>query len=225
MLGVSQPIRDTGARTVEKVDLQVRAYNTDGRMLGATNLRADVAVRAGATGLAEYEVLARLDLKPGRYQLRTAANVGALATSGSLYYDLDVPDFSDAPVSLSGLVLTADPPMPSGGVKPFLPVAPTTQRKFWPTTKQVAAFFRVYAGGRRPAASVPLRIRLKNADDVTVLDRREAIEGASFTMQRFANVNIALPVGRLQAGEYLLTVETAMGKNDISRTIRFEVAR
>ena len=31
-----------------------------------------------ATGLAEYEVLGRLDLKPGRYQLRMAASVGAV---------------------------------------------------------------------------------------------------------------------------------------------------
>jgi VWFA-related protein len=102
MLGLRQPIRETGARTVEKVDLVVGAFNTDGKAFGSTRLRGDVTVRADATGLAEYEVLSRIDLKPGRYQLRVAANVGSLVTSGSLYYDVDVPDFSDAPVSMSG---------------------------------------------------------------------------------------------------------------------------
>ncbi len=227
MLGVSQPIRDTGTRAIEKVDLQVRAYNTDGRMFGAASLRADVAVRAGATGLAEYEVLTQLNLKPGKYQLRTAANVGALSTSGSLYYEIDVPDFSDSAVSLSGLVLTANPALPIGGAKtvlPLLPVVPTTQRRFGPDT-QASAFLRVYQGGKKAVESVPLRIRVRNADDLTVVDRRETIEGVPFTMQHFANVNVALPVGRLPAGEYLLTVETTMGKGDVVRSVRFEVVR
>lgn len=226
MLGVSQPIRqpDAGATEIEKVDLQIRAYNNDGRLAASTNIRADVAVRPGASGLAEYEVQARLDLRPGRYQLRTAANIGALTTTGSLYYDLDVPDFSDAPVSLSGVVLTAEPALVVGGIKPVLPVTPTVLRRFGPGT-QVAAFFRVYTGGRKPLTSVPVRIRLRNSSDVVVLDRREQIEGASFSMQRSANVNIALPVGRLAAGPYLLTVESATGSRDVSRTIRFEVTR
>ena len=107
ILGVRQPIRDTGARTVEKVDLVVRAFDTNGKQFGATNLRADVTIRADASGLAEYEVLSRIDLKPGRYQLRTAANVGSLGTAGSLYYDVVVPDFMDAPLSLSALVLSS----------------------------------------------------------------------------------------------------------------------
>jgi hypothetical protein len=226
MLGVSQPIRqpDAGSTEIEKVDLQIRAYNNDGRLAASTSMRADVAVRPGASGLAEYEVHGRLDLKPGRYQLRTAANVGALTTSGSLYYDLDVPDFIDAQVSLSGVVLTAEPALAVGGIKPMLPVTPTVLRRFG-TGMQAAAFFRVYTGGRKPLTAVPVRIRLRNASDVVVLDRREQIEGASFSMQRSANVNIALPVGRLAAGPYLLTVESATGSQDVSRTIRFEVTR
>ncbi len=224
MLAVTQPIRETGVRTTENVDLQVRAYNTDGKLFGSTNLRASVTVRPGATGLAEYEVLASLPLKPGQYQLRTAANVGALATSGSLYYDINVPDFQDERVSMSGIVLTANPALPIGGLKTVLPVTPTTQRKFGPAT-QVSAFLRVYIGGRQLPAEVPLRIRLRNSEDVNLLDRREMLGGTAFTAQRFADVNLALPIGRLPKGEYLLSVETATGRNDVTRTIRFEVDR
>lgn len=224
VLGVTQPIRQANVRTIERVDLQVRAFNTDGKQLAAAGFRADVAVRAGASGLAEYEVLARMDLKPGRYQLRTAANVGALATSGSLYYDLEVPDIGDLPVSLSGLVLLTDPALPSGGIKNFLPVSPTTQRRFGPGS-QVSAFLRVYAGGRNAPPAVPLRVRLRSGEDVLIMDRREVIKSAALTAERFANVNIALPMGRLAAGEYLLTVETTTGKKDTSRAVRFVVDR
>ncbi|HEX7778320.1 MAG TPA: VWA domain-containing protein, partial [Vicinamibacterales bacterium] len=83
-VGVRQPIREGGLRHVEKVDLQVSAFNVEGKPFGSKRFRADVTLRAGATGLAEYEVLSRLDLRPGRYQLRIAANVGSLSTGGSL---------------------------------------------------------------------------------------------------------------------------------------------
>ena len=224
MLGVTQPVRETGVRTVERVDLQVRAYNTDGRMLGASNLRADVVVRAGATGLADYEVLARLDLKPGRYQLRTAANVGSLTTSGSLYYDIDVPDFGEAPLSFSGLVMTAAPALPSGGLKTMLPVAPTAQRTFGPGA-QASAFLRVYQGGKGALTSVSVRIQLRNGDDVMVLDRREMLDAAAFSRDRSADVNVALPVARLAPGPYLLTMESTAGKTTVRRVLRFDVVR
>ena len=49
--------------------------------------RADRAVR----------LLNRVDLPPGRYQLRVAAHDAAAATLGSVLYDLEVPDFAKLP--------------------------------------------------------------------------------------------------------------------------------
>jgi hypothetical protein len=43
-----------------------------------------VTIRADATGLAEYDLISRIDLKPGRYQLRTAANVGSLGATRTI---------------------------------------------------------------------------------------------------------------------------------------------
>jgi len=227
MLSVKQPIRETGTRTIERVDMQVNAYNTDGKFQGGTRLRADVTVRAGASGLAEYEVLARLDLKPGRYQLRTAANVGALATSGSLYYDLDVPDFSNDGVSLSGLVFRVSPAMPIApidGLKGVIPIVPTTQRMFR-STDEASAFVRVYQGGQKPLVRVPFRIQVRNDENVTVLDRQDTVEALSFGAGRTADVNVALPVGRLRPGEYLLSVEATVPQKPgvVKREVRFTI--
>jgi len=227
MLSVKQPIRETGARTIERVDMVVGAFNTDGKQQGGTRLRADVTVRAGATGLAEYEVLARLDLKPGRYQLRTAANVGALTTSGSLYYDLDVPDFSDDGVSLSGLVFTVNPAMPIApidGLKGVIPIVPTTQRTFR-STDQASAFVRIYQGGQKLLVPVPVRIQVRNDENVTVLDRQENVAPPSFGAGRAADLNVALPVGRLRPGEYLLTIEATVPQKPgvVKREVRFTI--
>ena len=227
MLSIKQPVRDANARHNERVDMQVNAYNTDGKFQGGTRLRAEVTVRAGVTGLAEYEVLARLDLKPGRYQLRMAANVGALSTSGSLYYDVDVPDFSQARVSLSGVVFSANPAMPLGqqeGLKNVIPVVPTTQREFGGQDK-ASAFVRVYQGGKDPLNDVPLRIQLRNQEDVMVLDRRDTVPASSFGTSRSADINLALPVQRLAPGEYLLTIDaTAPGGKPVApRNMRFRI--
>jgi hypothetical protein len=51
-------------------------------------------------------VVSEFALPPGRYQVRVAS-AGA-AQSGSVVYDLDVPDFRDAPLTMSGVALTTD---------------------------------------------------------------------------------------------------------------------
>ena len=227
IVGVRQPIREVAARNIERVDLQVRAFTPDGRAQGTSTMRADVAIRAGASGLAEYEVLTRLDLKPGRYQLRIAANVGSLSTSGSLYYDLDVPDVSSAPISLSGLLFTASPgPIVAsrGELKDLLPVVPTTRRAF-AATERVAAFARVYQGGRSPLASVPLRVRIRDRDDVTVLDRRDSLPAERFTASRSADLRLEMPIARLPDGAYLLAVDAGTEPNVVRRQVRFEIGK
>ena len=93
IVGIRQPIRQNDTRAVERVDLLVSAFGVEGKAFGSKRLTANVAIRASTSGLAEYEVLSRIDLKPGRYQLRIGASVSSLSTQGSVYYDIDVPDF------------------------------------------------------------------------------------------------------------------------------------
>jgi VWFA-related protein len=50
-------------------------------------------------------IVSELELPPGRYQLRVAAGTDVVA--GNIVYDLDVPDFSDAPLAMSGLIVVA----------------------------------------------------------------------------------------------------------------------
>lgn len=225
VLGVRQPIRPSAERTIEKVDLQVSAYNVDGKFFGSKRMQADVAIRGGATGLATYEVLSSLELKPGRYQLRMAAHVGSLGASGSLYVDVDVPDLSKAPVTLSGVVLTSSPSpvvAPANALKDFLPVVPTTERGF-SRGDAVAAFMRVHQGGRRAVTAAALRVAIRDSQDVDVMDRGLTIPAESFTGDRAADVRIDLPINRLPAGAYLLTIETGTGKDAMRRDVRFEV--
>ena len=225
VVGVRQPIRQGQARTVEKVDVQISAFNTDGRAFGSKRYSADVTIRAGASGLAEYEVLSRLDLKPGRYQLRVAANVGSLSTSGSLYYDVDVPDFSATPVSLSGIVLTAVPAIdvaPRDALAAVLPVIPTARRTFDPTD-QVAAFLKVHQGGKAPLVAVPVRVRLVDAQGATRMDNAFDVAAEQFDKDRTGHIRVDLSSRRLPPGEYLLTIEAPSITPIARRQLRFRI--
>ncbi len=224
-VGIRQPIRQNAERAVERVDLLVSAFGVEGKAFGSKRLTANVAIRAGTSGLAEYEVLSRIDLKPGRYQLRIGASVSSLSTQGSVYYDVDVPDFSSSAVSMSGIVLSA----PGGGeVAPrdalasVMPVIPTSRRVFAPG-QQVSAFVRVYQGGDRPLIAVPMRVSLVDSSGAVVMDRRQDLAVTQFSKARAANIVVPVPVDRLAAGEYLLTLEATSKGLLVRRHTRIHV--
>jgi VWFA-related protein len=224
-VGIRQPIRQNHARAVERVDLLVSAFGVEGKAFGSRRLTATVAIRAGASGLAEYEVLSRIDLKPGRYQLRIGASVGSLSTQGSVYYDVDVPDFSSSALSLSGIVLSGPG---SGEVAPrdalasVMPVIPTSRRAFT-AGQQVSAFIRVYQGGDGPLVAVPMRVSLVDSNGAVVMDRRQDLAVAQFTKARAANIVVPVPIDRLAAGEYLLTLEATSSGTLARRHTRIHV--
>jgi VWFA-related protein len=227
VLGVRQPIRVSAERTIEKVDLQVTAYNVEGKSFGSRRLQADVVIRPGATGLAEYEVLSSLELKPGRYQLRIAASVGSLSTSGSLYYDVDVPDVSKAQVTLSPIVLSVTPgpvSAPREGLRTFLPVVPTTRREFGPGDR-VTAFTRVYQRPKGPVVAVPLRITITDATGRVALQQPVDLGADRFVSDRASDVSIDLPTNTLPEGDLLLTVEGRTGDAPPRSAVRFRIAR
>jgi hypothetical protein len=225
-LGFKQAIRQSNERTIENVDLQVSAFDVDGKSYGNSRSRADVVIRAGASGSAEYEVFGKIDLKPGRYQVRVAAYVTSQQTAGSVYFDVDVPDFAQAPLSMSGLLISATPSpifAPKDALKTVVPVSPTTRRVFGPIHK-VSAFARVYQGKNAASTGVAARMTIRNTEDVVVIDRVQPLSNGKLS-GGVADVRFDIPVADLANGRYLLTIEAESGGTKISRESRFQVIR
>ncbi|HEX5070693.1 MAG TPA: VWA domain-containing protein [Vicinamibacterales bacterium] len=222
-----QPIRQSDERAVENVDLQISAFDTDGRSYGNVHQRADVTIRPGASGEAEYEVFGQINLKPGRYQLRIGANLASFADSGSVYYDVDVPDFATDPLSMSGLLLTATPNAPyapKGALKPTVPIVPTTRRVFT-ADRAVSVFGRVYQGGKTKPVPVAARLTIRDEKDVIVIDRKQDLPPTLFTATRATDLQIELPIKELPPGAYLVTLETKAGASTVRRDSRFSIAK
>ena len=182
VLGLRQPAPTGVARVTEHVNLAVNAFGTEGQPRGSHRLKAELVLRPVAGGEVQYEVLSQIDLRPGRYQLRLAAESTMLGRTGSVFYDIDVPDFSRPPLSLSGVTMTVAPALaaaPKDRLAHLLPLVPTTQRDFLKTDK-VSAFLRVYQSGRRAVMPITLDARVLDAAGRVVFGGPQALGADRF---------------------------------------------
>jgi VWFA-related protein len=184
VLGVTQPVPAAAAkdRVTETTELLTSAFTPEGDARGAQRHTAKVTLRAGSDGLASYEVLARIDLPPGRYQLRLAAHNSTEGKDGSVFVDLTVPDFSNIPFSATQVVLNASPgrvAAPKDLFSPLLPFVPTAERSFAKTDK-VTAFLRLYQSGQKPIERVTLVTRIRDKSDQVLVNETQTIAADQF---------------------------------------------
>ncbi len=210
----------------DDVDIVLKAFTFDGELKQTRTLQAHVEARTSAAGPdSQTQIVDRLDLAPGRYQLRAAVTSVRRQTSGSVYADLDVPDFAKEPLSLSGLIVNdgrSPGAAPAEVIRRWLPVVPTTSRTF-AQAAAVTSFIEVYQGGRNPVQPVTLTVSIRNAAEQAVFSQVNTIDVGRFDAQRRAQHGQVLPLGTLKPGEYLLTVEVSAGKLAARRDLRFAV--
>jgi VWFA-related protein len=184
VLGVRQPVPSDAAngRVTETTELLTSAFTPEGDPKGTQKHTAKVVLRAGATGEAAYEVLARIDLPAGRYQLRLAAHSTTAGKDGSVFVDVTVPDYSNIPFSASPVVLSATPgrvSAPKDLFSSLLPLTPTAEREFEKTDK-VTAFLRLYQSGQKPIERVTVAMNIRNARDQVEATETRGISPADF---------------------------------------------
>jgi len=223
ILGVQQPIPpgDVGARVLETVELLTGAFTPTGTERGSFRQTAQVRMRVGAADVARFDLLSRIDLPPGRYQLRLAAHSTAIDKSGSIYYDVEVPDFSGPRLELSGVALAVTPSptaAPPDALSELMPLVPTSQREF-ARTAHVRGFVQIYAGARPPSLPIALTVRIADEQNRVVYRVSEPFGAERFDSTRLARHLFDVPIGRLDPGRYLLTVEAGLA----GRTVRRDV--
>jgi len=226
-VGVRQPA--LMSRTPDNVEILVRAFTADGDTRGSETQTIPVTVPAarGGAEISRYDLLARIELpRPGKYELRLSAHSTISDTRGSVYVDVDVPDFRRDKISLSGLVLNAlpgtGPVAPSRALIDLTPIAPTTERTLG-SGDLVTAFVRIYQGGNDRLAEVTLQLRILDAAGKAVFAKSEMLDAARFTDTRAADHQFRVPLAGLSAGPHLLTIEATLGKLTVKRDVVFEI--
>ena len=94
----------TRKRRVESI---AAVFDSDWRSRGAYRQTAEITIDPAAVRAGEYELISRLRLPPGRYEIRVGAEEDGRA--GSVFASVDVPDFSRAPLSISGVLVERVP--------------------------------------------------------------------------------------------------------------------
>jgi hypothetical protein len=190
----------------ETVDVVLRVFTPSGDPVRSANQTATLRLNGNGTE-GDYEVVSRLDLKPGRYQLRVSAKARSTDTLGSVYTDLVVPDFRKQALSLSGIALSATPALrsaPADALRGLLTATPTAQRKFL-RSQHVNAFLRVYQGRSRTIGATGVRATITDASGKEASSTVTTLAPAQF-VQRAADYTFAVPLASLPEGEYLLTL-------------------
>jgi VWFA-related protein len=205
----------------ETVDVLARAIDSEGKSFGARRLTLKMIP---ATGNVRYEIFPRLSAPPGKCEVRLGLRT-ADGRNGSVYAWADVPDFAHAPLTMSGVVLSAAPGTVSGPRDSFadvLPVVPTARRTFT-ARDRVTAFVRVYQGGSRSLLNAVLTTHVVNQANERIAAETTRLEATSFSAARSADYRFTVPVDRLPAGEYLLTIDGAAGASTVHRAVRYHV--
>lgn len=211
----------------DAMTMEVRAFTAEGAPRGIQVQEAWIALRPSSMlETVRYEALSSINLKPGRYQLRIAAYSGANDAAGSVFADVEVPDFARQPVSLSGVLLTATPAVPASPIDALakiVPIVPTAVRVFQKLDR-VTAFVRVYQAAKSAMAAVALTARVTNDRGDVVVNAAEALAADRFARQtRSTDYRLEIPIVTLTRGPYLLTVEATVGAATARRDVRFSV--
>lgn len=186
--------------------------------------QSEHAVTIGEAGDTLAEVLLRLALRPGRYNVRAYVERTDTDRAGSVFAQVTVPDFARDAVSLSGVAIgLADSRPPAGreAIAGLLPFGPTAAREFR-STDRVGALWRVHVNARESAVSQRVEILDAHGDVVFSRDTMLPVDAqfGSSAEQRFD-----VPLTALPPGDYVLRIVVSLGGANAQREVAFRVLR
>ena len=215
VLGVRTPgTRISGADTLTLIRT---VYDEKGSPGPPTQEKLALALPPATTDQLRYEVYQRLALAPGRYELRLNATSASLDRSGTVYADLEVPDFAHRNVALSNIVLgRRRSPDDKDVLAGLFPIVPTTLRDFAPGDALVA-FTRVFQGTSRPPGVLKTSAQLISVSDEKVWEQAGEIRVEALDKSGSAPLQFDVPLDKLSRGSYLLSISAERADGAKSR--------
>ncbi|HEY7502083.1 MAG TPA: VWA domain-containing protein [Vicinamibacterales bacterium] len=213
--GSALKFKEDAGMFVNDVEVAIVAMDEGGKIRGGAKDTAQLKLRSEtheAVVKNGIRITRRLDLVPGRYQLRIGARENVSNRVGSVLYDLDVPDFSKGDLAMGGLLVTSafasrtPTANPDKDFKDILPASPSALRTF-PTGDQVALAVDIYDNRASTPHRVEVRTTLTADNGTSVFSARderksEELKGGN-TFGHVANI----PLKSVAPGRYVLRVE------------------
>ncbi|HEY8550363.1 MAG TPA: VWA domain-containing protein [Vicinamibacterales bacterium] len=212
------------------LEVALLALDAAGRVQAATGTALTVPLDGEAGAVlrdAGYRAISRLQVPPGRYQIRVAARERNGGRRGSVFADVEVPDFSTR-LGLSGVLLASAqservPTAIDPATNERLPILPVVTRTFSPQD-ELSIVVELYAPMRNPDVDLVTTIV-----DASGRERYRAVNEVmrdDFRPLRGAYVHaMSIPLAEL-AGPVMLQVAARQahgGDAGVSRRIAFTV--
>ncbi len=172
------------------------------------------AATAAAARERGFRVVSEISLPPGRYQLRASAAEEGSSRSGSVFYDLEVPDFYKAPFAMSGIALTSVSMAATPSVRPgetlrdVLPGPLATGREF-PRNDEIALFTEFYENlPNAPTHTIQLATTMRADDGRVVFENREQRSSADLQGKTGGyGYGVRIPLMEFAPGAYVIRIE------------------
>jgi hypothetical protein len=214
---------------VNALELSYLAIDKNGKVAAGNRDTLNMALKPEThqrVSQSAFRVQSRLELAPGKYQLRVAAREGG-GKIGSVFYDLDVPDFRAQPLMMSGLVVTsaAAGTIATAGtiaeLAKVLPAPPTTARVFGADDEIVllAEIYDNQASAQPHSVNITTSLKAEGGRAVfTTNDERSSKElgGAKGGFGYTARI----PLKDVADGLYVLRVEAASTLKGVPAAVR-----
>jgi VWFA-related protein len=203
-----------------------KSFSTDRNTVNLA-MKPDTANRVKAMG---FRVIQSLELAPGRYLLRVAAKEGNTRKAGMATFDLEVPDFTKAPLTMSDVAITsalsgsAPTVRPKDPLEKILPGPLTTYREF-PSIDEVALFTEVYDNIKQPHKT-DIVATVKAEGGTTMFETREERDSSELAGSAGGyGFETRVPLSKLAPGLYVLRVEATARIGDHATVARETIFR
>jgi len=204
----------------DTLEVSFFALNDDARAQRGTRAALNLAVRPEtyqrikALGV---RLNSRTALAPGRYQLRVGARNPAGGKTGTVFYDVEVPDYTKEPLMMSGLLVSAIETAATAVLTPQrdpmaekLLGAPATSRRAFDRSETIAWMTELYDNsGPKQVKRIDVSARLVDEAGRDAFVSRDLLangEGGVPKWQTFGYTG-RIPLKDVPPGRYLLRVE------------------
>jgi hypothetical protein len=228
-----------GTRYRGAMEIVLAALDADGKSKAAEKGMMRMGLTAetrDAIAQNSVRLVSKLQLKPGRYQLRVSAgDVGpAGRLGGSVMYDLDVPDFSKAPIAMSGVALASAvlSRVPTTGTDKRWSAAfgalPTSRREF-AATDELRDYAEVYDSDPKSKHQIEVRTTIRDEAGVRIFTHAKTMT-PEFADKSVKTVTLpyttSIPLRTFTTGAYVLTIEARNTSNEgwvVERQVPFRI--
>ena len=143
---------DAKGYVANKVELSFYGLNEHGKAMAGTHMVLDLTLRPETREKVKtfgVRVNPRVSLPPGRYHMRIGAREAVGGLTGSVFYDVEVPDFRKEKLMLGGILLASASGQDTPSIQPDPVVAkvmpaPATSRREFPRRDLLAVYTEVY---------------------------------------------------------------------------------